>query len=145
MFQSSDLNSSYEFLCEKCNYVTSRKSQYERHLLTNKHNNETILKPKSSKEFPCECGSIFYSRTTLWRHKKKCYNNTNKPINETIDKDELIIQLLKQNAELVEVLKNGTHNTNNSHNNNNMDYNLYHFHFHIYIDISHHHHNNNYY
>jgi hypothetical protein len=43
------------------------------------------------------------------------------------DKD-LIMMLVKQNSELLEVLKNGTHNTNNSHNNtinnNNKTFNL---------------------
>ena len=28
-----------KFFCEKCNYSTERKSQYERHLMTAKHKN----------------------------------------------------------------------------------------------------------
>jgi hypothetical protein len=36
-----------------------------------------------------------------------------------MDKDELIIQLLKHNSKLMDILENGT--TNNSHNNNNIN------------------------
>ena len=30
-----DIHKKQKYLCEKCNYNTSRKSQYQRHLLTN--------------------------------------------------------------------------------------------------------------
>ena len=35
--------------CEKCDYTTSRKSQYERHLITAKHINVTKCNKKSLK------------------------------------------------------------------------------------------------
>jgi hypothetical protein len=79
--------------------------------------------------FICECNKLFNSRTTLWRHKKTClinnvtYENT---INEentiNISDKNLIFTLIQQNNELqkqmLEVIKNGTNNTNitNSHN-----------------------------
>jgi hypothetical protein len=34
-----ELKSSVNFVCEKCNYFTSRKSQFDRHILTSKHQN----------------------------------------------------------------------------------------------------------
>ena len=37
------LKSSQKFHCEICNYSTSRKSQYERHLATDKH--KTLQNP----------------------------------------------------------------------------------------------------
>ena len=40
MFENTDKKvqeSSVNYYCEKCKFSTSRKSQYNRHLLTNKH------------------------------------------------------------------------------------------------------------
>jgi len=138
--KSSESSSSY--VCELCDYKTCRPSQYDRHLVTSKHKkrenetslkqNETYLSSKGSEKFQCICGIVFNSRTTLWRHKKKCKfedttdeeDNGNKI---TSDKD-LIMMLVKQNTELMEILKNGTNNTNNNTNtncmNNNKTFNL---------------------
>jgi hypothetical protein len=120
-------NSSNNYICNCCNYKTSRLSQYERHLLTDKHSNhvnETNMKHFSSEKFQCICGILFKSRTTLWRHTKVCNQEEKITNNETPDK-ELIMMLVKQNSqlfeqnnEMLEIIKNGTHNTNNSHNNN---------------------------
>jgi hypothetical protein len=97
--------------------------------------------------FVCECGKKYNSNSGLWKHKKSCNNiieckdskNDNEikeKDNEIKDKDQLIIMLIKQNSELIketsefknmiveqqnimmEVIKNGTHNTThtNSHN-----------------------------
>ncbi len=57
----SDLvpKSSEKYFCEICDYTTSRKSQYTRHLSTDKHKmvvNGSDLVPKSSNPFRCNCG-----------------------------------------------------------------------------------------
>ena len=92
----------------------------------------------------------FCDRAGLWRHKKKCNQEQNTIINEesdkifdfdSIDKDQLILMLIKQNSELIkdtsefknimmeqqnmmmEVIKNGTHNTINT-NSHNKSFNL---------------------
>ena len=129
--------SSDNFVCESCDYVTSRKSQYDRHLSTPKHKNTTNttinttnLVPKSSENFICECGKEYKHHSSLWNHKKKCdLKYFTEPNDESVDKDKLILMLIKQNSELIketsefknmmmEVIKNGTHNTThtNSHN-----------------------------
>ena len=127
------------FCCSKCHYNTSRKSQYDRHILTDKHKKITqddvscyIKVPKSSESYFCKCGKEYKHRQGLWKHKKTCKaedNSNNVVVKENInDKDQLILMLVKQNAELIkettdfksmmmEVIKNGTHN-NNSHNTN---------------------------
>jgi hypothetical protein len=85
----------------------------------------------------CNCGKEYKSQSGLWKHQQKCNiepNNqpNNQPNNvkektEICDK-ELIITLLKQNAELLEIIKNGTNNmqiTNNNQTNcNNKTFNL---------------------
>ena len=124
------------YYCEYCDYNTSKKCDYEKHLSTDKHKkrenetNETDLKQESLKKFVCFCNKSFNSRTSLWRHKNKC-------IEEKKDEDpsdkELIMMLIKQNTQLIqqnaELVKNGTNNTtisNNSHNTNshNKTFNL---------------------
>jgi len=69
------------FLCEICDFNCSRKSDWDRHLLTRKHHlkqNVTLLKQKSvllhPKQYTCElCDITYTNRTSMWRHKKTCY------------------------------------------------------------------------
>jgi len=119
------------FLCEKCEYKTHNKKDFTKHNLTRKHLDETNLK-QNVPILVCECNKIFNSRTTLWRHKKKCsQNNCLQNICKETEKNDdssdlndknLILTLIQQNNELqkqmLEVIKNGTNNTNitNSHN-----------------------------
>ena len=136
--------SSEKFHCEFCDYSTCRKSQYTRHLSTDKHQirtNETFetkMQPNSSEKFQCLCGISFNNRTTLWRHKKKCsfeknYDEDNNQKGSSLSDKELIIMLVKQNTELMDMLKNtsstqannNTNSLNNSNNNsNNKTFNL---------------------
>ena len=71
--------SSESYRCEKCDYITSRKSQYDRHILTDKHKRMTtddVLSytnvPKSSEQHFCNCGKEYKHRQGLWKHKQKC-------------------------------------------------------------------------
>ena len=104
-----------KYCCISCDYNTCRKSSYDKHLLTNKHQkmqqNNTINAKKCNKiiSYNCKkCEKQYISRNGLWKHNKVC--------NETSEK-ELIIILLKQNAELL--LKMGTNNTNSNNTNTN--------------------------
>ena len=56
------------FCCEKCAYTTSRKSQYDRHLSTDKHkkrqNDSKMVVNGSEKllkvaQYKCDCGKIY--------------------------------------------------------------------------------------
>ena len=122
--------SSQNFVCKLCDFNTSRKSQYDRHLTTSKHKKSINLNekvPESSNTYDCECGKKYKERSGLWRHKNK--NNCSK-VNKNSEKDELIHYLMNESKELknliLEVLKNGTTNTNNiSHiNSHNKSFNL---------------------
>ena len=138
--------SSVTYVCEPCDYTTCRKSQYNRHLSTDKHNtncfstNSNNLVPKSSKPLICNnCNKGYKERTGLWYHQQKCtpiIATKDASNNFVIDK-ELVMSILKQNADIIkenselknmmmdtqnqmmEVIKNGTHNTNNTHNTTN--------------------------
>jgi hypothetical protein len=86
---------SYKYHCILCDYNTSRKSQYTRHLNTPKHaeNNKTATKT-DKKEQPHICGYCkkeYKERTGLWRHKKKCTfinENTQIVINDDYNNDD---------------------------------------------------------
>jgi hypothetical protein len=120
--------------CVLCDYKTSNNKDYNKHLQTNKHINRTKINnleqknPENPKNFICKyCNKCYKARNSLWYHEQKCtttkVNNQVQPKDEPsekklLDKDSLIIELLKQNKELLEIVKNGTHNTThtNSHN-----------------------------
>jgi hypothetical protein len=123
------------FYCEKCDYVSSRRSQYERHKTTLKHKmltNVDSLVPKSSGTYLCLCGKSFSHRQSLSVHKKKCGHEASSEF-QPLTK-EVVIQLLKQNQELQILLhdqstkmyelakegKNITNTTNNTHFNLNV-------------------------
>ncbi len=153
MLNNLSSESSNKFICELCNYSTSRDSQYNRHLRTDKHKTNkksTFCQQTStninefSSKFVCECGKNYKDRSGLWRHKKICSEITKKQYIEekakTItDKDELIMFLIKecndyknllieQQGIMMKVIENGVGNNshNNSHNNhsNNKTFNL---------------------
>ena len=93
--KTSKMSNSY--FCQCCDYNTSRKNNWERHLLSKKHQkkcNQTVTyvqknEQKTSKIFSCEhCNKSYKSRNGLWKHKKTCV-----PVNMKIDsKQPPIIQ-----------------------------------------------------
>jgi hypothetical protein len=130
-----ELNISSNFHCESCNYICSRKSQWDRHVGTLKHQNVdkmlTNVDIKSSKKFhTCHCGKIYAHRQSLSIHKKNCPNIENSDNNqenneENIEKkDELINFLMKENQDfknlILEIIKKDTI-TNNNNNINNIN------------------------
>ena len=103
------------FFCENCAYQTNKKSSYENHLLTAKHNFATTLSSGALKlchPYSCDiCSKNFKERTSLWRHKKKCLPTTEPPQEEhTHSLDDmqvptnLIFELIKQNQEFKQLL-----------------------------------------
>jgi hypothetical protein len=140
--------SSKKFVCELCNYSSFRKSQYDRHLSTDKHKkhengskmivNDSDLVQKSSTCYECECGKIYKHDSGYYRHKKQCNNLKNTFSSGKSDK-ELIMMLIKDNSELknmlfeqqnlmMKVIEGGINNTTNNTitntNSNNKAFNL---------------------
>ena len=135
----------FKFCCNICDYNTSEKWRYDRHMTTGKHKKMTkedkMDDAKSCTSYLCKCGKEYKYRQGLWKHQQKCKINQSIPIND-IDKEELIIMLIKQNSELIketsefknfmmdqqnvmlEVIKNGTHHTTTNTNSHNNSFNL---------------------
>jgi len=151
-----------KFTCFFCDYITYKKSNYDKHILTPKHQRMTEdddggqKVAKSSKKvaetiFTCDCGKEYKHRQGLWKHKQVCVysennshdNKSENIISNTIADKDLIMMLIKDNNELrkmmmeqqslmlennnkvLELCKNGTHNTTNTHtNSHNKAFNL---------------------
>jgi hypothetical protein len=73
------------FICEKCDFVCSKKRDYERHLLTRKHKNDDKKAPKSPQNYDCDCGKSFKYRQGLYVHKKSCKMDKNIDIITDVD------------------------------------------------------------
>ena len=123
--KNEEHKSSKNFQCECCDYYTSRKSQYERHLLTDKH--KFLINPNEKVPdktyYICECGKEYKHQTTLCAHKKnnckhkKTCDATKQLENIIINIEEekstpqsndfdseMILELLKQNQEFKDLI-----------------------------------------
>ena len=101
------------FCCKKCNFVSCRKNDYNRHILTLKHkrlintNDFTQFYAKQQNYF-CECGKKYKHLPSLYKHKKCCIvSNTND--NSEKNNIELLTDLvqtqIKENKELRNILQ----------------------------------------
>ena len=102
-------NISNKYLCEICDYTTSRKGNLDTHLKSAKHMKElngTKNKQILSNNIECEtCHKAYQTSAGLWKHKTngKCCKiiSTNEPQIGITDKERLILMLVKQNSELI--------------------------------------------
>jgi hypothetical protein len=100
------------FYCEKCDYVCCIKFSYDRHIQTIKHKmkqnetNETQKEKKGEKNI-CDCGQLFKSRTTLWRHKQKCdyYNQEQNQEQEKEQEQEKFETLEPTTKEIIDLMR----------------------------------------
>ena len=102
--------SSKIFQCKKCNYITTRKSQYTRHLSTAKHqkqanNNDstTLLVPKVPEHYSCEyCEKILQrSAQGFGGTKRSCKLIIASTENNVSFDKEFVMSVLKQNSEML--------------------------------------------
>ena len=83
------------YSCTICDFNSSNKKDYNRHLSTAKHKNLIKTNEKTqikTNAFMCSCGKIYKHSSTLCAHKKTCNyihdNNVNEIQNE-IQYDEV--------------------------------------------------------
>ena len=92
--------------CEQCNYNTSSKKDFNKHMMTAKHTrntNDDTLRYVSPEQIPkahlCECGKQYKHRQGLYAHKQKCTG-----ANPIISNDENH-HLQEENSELKTMLQ----------------------------------------
>ncbi len=138
------------FICELCDFKCCKYSNYLCHIKTKKHaqsvndnkmiTNDNEKMPKNA-EYTCKCGNTYKYMSGLSRHKKSC-NFVDNVNNEVKHEDhnpnsslnlitpELILELIKDNKEMKQIIldqnntinnlvKNGPNNIQNSLNNSN--------------------------
>ena len=64
----------FKFCCEKCDFYSNNKTDYQRHLQTKKHNGKNGK--KKTHLHKCRCGKSYKYQTGLSRHKKLCTFNS---------------------------------------------------------------------
>jgi len=128
------------FNCSTCDFNTSNKKDFHRHLQTQKHLSNvkqsfvmSISQNSQKNPYECSCGKNYKDNSGLWRHKKKCAKESTSNINET---EALIQYLMKENSEfkqlildqnkqMIEMAKNTGSNNINTTNNNSFNLNLF--------------------
>jgi hypothetical protein len=95
-----------KFICEKCNYICYKQSDYNKHLMTAKHKMEILGKKMSQKvatPLVCSCGKKYKVYSGLWKHKKKCIqiNNT---VLENLEEKPSFMDIITQNKEIMDAL-----------------------------------------
>jgi hypothetical protein len=112
------------FRCDICDYTTSIKCNYDKHLLTDKHRSHKSINvqknvhfsmPHAAPQIPCTihekapfvclaCGRKYTAQRSLWRHSKRCNcANDEETIHDTSMYDKFtttVTELCKSNAEL---------------------------------------------
>ena len=161
METKKSLKKSLVFVCKVCDYNTSKKSDFDKHLSTRKHDDmvtmETVETKKSQKvaqhNMCNKCKKVYNTRSGLWKHMKTCDYTTNVSVlsserckNEEpivkIDnlynipnKDELLLKLIKDNDEMMKIIKGQQEqinsiipkigNTTNNNTTNNFNLNVF--------------------
>ena len=135
------------FECSYCDFKCYKKSNYDKHILTDKHKkimngNEMVI--KNAEQYVCDrCSSIYKYKSGLCRHIKKCQSfkdiqlekyddtpsenmivTTTKYEHDMTQLTSLVIEVVKNNSEfqkqMFDMCKNMQANiVSNSNNNNN--------------------------
>jgi len=112
-----------KFECNICDYNTSNKKDYAKHITTPKHIKMTTMvtnDDNKSQPMVCTCGNTYKYRQGLSRHKKTCVDIINTSIVNTLStpvqsvppkhsssddmQTNLILELVKQNQEFKNLL-----------------------------------------
>tara|TARA_A100001015_G_scaffold304763_1_gene396485 strand:- start:359 stop:1243 length:885 start_codon:yes stop_codon:yes gene_type:complete len=98
------------FSCEYCDYNTSIKCNYERHILTPKHKKNKYNNKTKNYIYGCECGKKYKYQSGLSSHKHKCKlvkiknvpEENNK--NETTNLEEIFKNMIEKNNDFKNII-----------------------------------------
>lgn len=128
METKKSLKKSPNYSCNICDYNTCKKSDYDKHIVTRKHNGMVTMETKETKKSPkvaqhnmCyKCNKKYNTRSGLWKHDKKCnvnknvilndteievnHGNTDKETSQVVTKD-MFMELINDNKEMIKIIK----------------------------------------
>jgi len=117
------------FECKLCDFKTSNKYNYTKHLSTLKHKNLHFTDNKMQKlqeSYYCICGKSYKHRQSLYTHQSKCMFKDKESITQNLSQEFVLDVIKKQQDQITELtntikdmapLINNTNNTNNTINN----------------------------
>jgi len=139
------------YCCNLCDLITSKLTDYNRHVLTNKHKKNVIINQNQQiattieQSIKCKnCNKYYKERSGLWRHLKKCKDflstepqkeELNKNTNTLVLDTSTVLEFMKQNQEFKSLileqqnkiieLSNKPNTINNTNNTNNFNLNFF--------------------
>ena len=145
MKQKTSKNEQPKFRCEICDYTCKNKYNLKRHFSTTRHkmkqnetkNEQKRVNVKKPSHYECDiCSKTFKSRTTLWRHKKKCtvIDQNITPAEKTTGVNEkMLFEFIQKQTEqqnklmesVVKLAEQANVTNTNCNNTNNISINLF--------------------
>ena len=126
------------FECKKCYYFTSKKSNYNKHLMTAKHKylqNTDKNVAKVAIKFDCICGKSYKHRQSLYTHQSKCMFKDKESITQNLSQEFVLDVIKKQQDQITELtntikdmaplINNTINNTQNNTQNNTFNINVF--------------------
>ena len=103
-----------KFYCKFCDFGSNNKTDYNMHIITNKHkrlilakNTNVISQNLAKNIFMCDCGKVYKHQSSLCKHKLKCiYEKNEKDEEGADDMKELIVKIMKDNSQKMDFLMN---------------------------------------
>ena len=127
-----------KFYCIFCDFGSNNKTDFNLHLLTNKHKKQQMTKNTNiithnlaNNIFKCDCGKVYKHQSSLCKHKNKCQfkkqdniendmkndmENGIENIDCTKNKDDmrgLIVEIMRDNSEKMNFLMNENNDLKN--------------------------------
>ena len=126
-----------KYFCEFCDFNSSNKKDYTRHLSTDKHKRMTMSSMADDgfgqhHNFKCDCGKEYKHRQGLWKHTQLCEGRNlpqktpphHEPTTDIKTLTNLVLEVVKHNNDLtnkiVDICKSGQSNMANNVNSNNV-------------------------
>ena len=101
-----------KYYCEKCDFTSKNKTDFNRHLSTTKHKmvtNGNFNGNNHAKivDFSCElCGKVYKYKSGLSRHRKGCVETNNSLVLKTTSSKNALASMESTNQEMFEKLTN---------------------------------------
>ena len=142
------------FNCGKCYFHCSKQSEWNRHVVTRKHQNadkrltnadkKTPKNAKNAKSFKCDCGNTYIHRQSLHKHQTKCSMSVGTDNTQLIDglveqssltekmvdlimskNQEFLSEFMDKMVHIMPTIHNTDNSTTNMTNNNQFNINMF--------------------